>query len=63
MDLEELIKQKENPKLDFKKQWYWNENTSPDKLESLWGECIKDILALCNTIFIEHSTYFDLSSI
>jgi len=51
MDIEQLsklIKQKENPKLDFKRQWYWSRNTPEDKLESLWGECVKDILALTN---------------
>lgn len=48
MDLEQLIEQKENPKLDFKRQWYWSDNTQTSKLEELWGECIKDILALTN---------------
>ena len=51
MDIEQLttlIEQKENPKLDFKRQWYWNDTTPINKLEELWGECIKDILALTN---------------
>ena len=48
LDLEELLKQKENSKLDFKRQWYWNVDTPSNKMEMFWGECIKDILALTN---------------
>jgi len=48
LDLEELLKQKENPKLDFKRQWYWSVDTPSNQMEKFWGECIKDILALTN---------------
>ncbi len=39
-DLEKIIKQGENSKVDFKREWY--------KKEDLKGEFIKDILALAN---------------
>ena len=48
LEIEQLISQKENSKLDFKRQWYWNSTTPSNKLEESWGECIKDILALTN---------------
>jgi len=48
MDLKALITQKENPKLDFKRQWYWDSNTPSTMREQCWGECLKDILALTN---------------
>ncbi len=46
--LEQLLKENESTKLDFKRQWYWNTATPPDEMEALWGECIKDILSLAN---------------
>jgi len=48
MDVAVLITQKENPKLDFKRQWYWDNNTPPNMRDECWAECIKDILALTN---------------
>ncbi len=44
----ELSKQQESAILEFKRQWYWNDETSNDEKNILWGEFLKDLIALAN---------------
>lgn len=53
MDIRKLCKQPENSYLEYKREWYWdlkleNESITVDK-SKLWGEFIKDSLALINS--------------
>jgi hypothetical protein len=40
-----LLSKRENPKLEFKREWYTSANTLDDRG---WGEFLKDIIALAN---------------
>jgi hypothetical protein len=44
----ELISEHESPILEFKRQWYWDDNTQASEMADLWGELIKDIISLSN---------------
>lgn len=44
----ELISENESPVLEFKRQWYWNDDTPASEMADLWGELIKDIISLSN---------------
>ena len=46
--LQELIQREENPKLDFKQEWYWNKNTPRQQKQKGQGEFVRDIIALAN---------------
>lgn len=44
-ELQQLLKKPENPKLEFKREWYGG----PDKLDDKgWGEFLKDVIGLAN---------------
>jgi len=43
--LQQIIKQEENPKLEFKRDWYSGRKKLDDKA---WGEFLKDLIALSN---------------
>jgi len=47
-ELEKLIREEENPKLDFKQEWYWNKNTPKQQKQKGQGEFVRDIIALAN---------------
>ena len=47
-ELNSLIDQWENAKVDFKRQWYWNENMPNNIKETNKNELVKDIIALTN---------------
>ncbi len=47
-ELEKLIKKDENPKLDFKQEWYWNKNTPKKQKQEQQGELVRDLIALAN---------------
>ena len=42
---QKLLSKRENPKLEFKREWYTSAHTLDDKG---WGEFLKDIIALAN---------------
>ncbi|MBW3020729.1 ATP-binding protein, partial [Candidatus Woesearchaeota archaeon] len=46
--IKEKIQENESPILEFKKEWYWNNNTSRTEMGNRWGEFIKDIISLSN---------------
>lgn len=47
--LERIIQDSnENPILEFKREWYWNENDIDKNDPKKWGEFLKDILGLAN---------------
>jgi hypothetical protein len=48
MDILELIKQNENAKLDFKREWYWDSETSKQDIQKKRLELYKDIIAMTN---------------
>ena len=48
MDILELIKQNENAKLDFKREWYWNNETSKKDIQKKKLELYKDLIAMTN---------------
>lgn len=44
-ELQQLLRKPENPKLEFKREWY----SGPEKLDDKgWGEFLKDIIVLAN---------------
>jgi len=47
-ELNNLIEQRENAKVDFKRQWYWNDNMPNNIKETNKNELVKDIIALTN---------------
>ena len=47
-ELTNLIEQWENAKVDFKRQWYWNDNMRNNIKETNKNELVKDIIALTN---------------
>jgi len=47
-ELNNLIDQWENAKVDFKRQWYWNDNMPNNIKETHKNELVKDIIALTN---------------
>ena len=47
-ELNNLIEQWENAKVDFKRQWYWNDNMPNNIKETHKNELVKDIIALSN---------------
>jgi len=47
-ELNDLIEQGENAKVDFKREWYWNDNMPKHIKETHKNELIKDIIALTN---------------
>lgn len=44
----ELSRECESPILEFKREWYWDNNTEKDKMQLKWGEFLKDLIALFN---------------
>ena len=46
--LQQLIKEWESAKVDFKRQWYWNDNMSNNIKEVHKNELVKDLIALTN---------------
>ncbi|MCK4840605.1 MAG: ATP-binding protein [Methylococcales bacterium] len=46
--LKDLLKKNESPVLEFKREWYWNDSTSPSEMSDKWGEFLKDIISLSN---------------
>jgi len=47
-ELNELIEQWENAKVDFKREWYWNDNMPNNIKEIQKNELVKDLIALTN---------------
>ncbi|RKG46745.1 MULTISPECIES: RNA-binding domain-containing protein [Acinetobacter] len=47
IELNTILRRKESPVLEFKSQWYWEENEKGDKARA-WGEFYKDFGALVN---------------
>lgn len=47
-ELTSIIEQGENAKVDFKRQWYWNDNMPNHIKEVHKNEFVKDIIALTN---------------
>jgi len=47
-NLQQLIKEWENAKVDFKREWYWNDNTPNNIKEVQKNELVKDLIALTN---------------
>ncbi len=47
-ELNSLVDQWENAKVDFKRQWYWNDNMPNNIKETNKNEFVKDIIALTN---------------
>lgn len=43
-----LLGREESPTLEFKRQWYWDDNTPKVEMAEKWGELIKDIISLAN---------------
>ena len=46
--LQQLIKEWENAKVDFKREWYWNDNMPNNIKETHKNELVKDLIALTN---------------
>ncbi len=53
-DLELLLDREESPVIEFKRQWYWNEDTPKSEMPDKWGELIKDLISLANG-YITHA--------
>jgi hypothetical protein len=47
-ELKAIIREGENAKVDFKRQWYWNQNTSNNEKKMQQLELYKDIIGLTN---------------
>jgi len=47
-ELNILIEQWENAKVDFKREWYWNDNMPNNIKEIYKNELVKDLIALTN---------------
>ena len=47
-ELKEIVAQGENAKVDFKRQWYWNDNMPNNIKETHKNELVKDLIALTN---------------
>jgi len=47
-ELNNLIEQWENAKVDFKREWYWNNNMPNNIKEVQKNELVKDLIALTN---------------
>jgi len=47
-NLQQLIKEWENAKVDFKREWYWNDNMPNNIKEVQKNELVKDLIALTN---------------
>lgn len=47
-ELNNLIEQWENAKVDFKREWYWNDNMPNNIKETHKNELVKDLIALTN---------------
>ncbi len=47
-ELKEIIAQGETAKVDFKRQWYWNDNMPNHIKETHKNELVKDLIALSN---------------
>lgn len=46
--VKQILKKDESPVLEFKKQWYWDNDTPKETMDDKWGELIKDIISLSN---------------
>lgn len=55
--IKQLIKEEESLFLEFKKEWYWKQNNTPEQRE--WGEFLKDLVSLinCNQDYIKEIKY------
>ncbi|WP_415454788.1 hypothetical protein, partial [Acetobacter persici] len=38
----------ENPANEFKRDWYWKNDSNSDEMQKAWGELLKDIISLSN---------------
>ena len=47
-ELNSLITEWENAKVDFKREWYWNDNMPKNIKEVHKNELVKDLIALTN---------------
>jgi hypothetical protein len=43
------LQEEESPVLEFKRDWYWTNASSPVEISRQWGEFLKDIISLCNS--------------
>ena len=48
MNINELIHNGEHSKVDYKREWYWNDDTPKDIKKLRYGELVKDIFSLTN---------------
>ncbi|OQK17262.1 hypothetical protein AU255_05055 [Methyloprofundus sedimenti] len=46
--IREKVDEDETPILEFKRQWYWDNETPKEEMSGKWGEFIKDIISLSN---------------
>lgn len=46
--IQEKLRGEESPITEFKRDWYWDDQTPPDEKAKKWGELIKDIASLAN---------------
>ncbi|WP_406733115.1 NACHT domain-containing protein [Vibrio scophthalmi] len=44
----ELLSQEESPILEFKRQWYWDNDSEKNEMPDKWGEFLKDLISLAN---------------
>ncbi|MDD9180233.1 MULTISPECIES: NACHT domain-containing protein [Aliivibrio] len=47
-NIEALLSKDESPTLEFKRQWYWDNDTCKDDMSDKWGELLKDLISLSN---------------
>ncbi|MEM7590465.1 MAG: ATP-binding protein [Cyanobacteria bacterium P01_A01_bin.83] len=46
--IEQKLKEPESPILEFKREWYWTDNTAKEEKSDKWGELIKDVVSITN---------------
>lgn len=58
-EVEPLLLKDESPILEFKREWYWLDDSSENDRGKLWGEFYKDVISLCNGYldFVGHNRY------
>lgn len=47
-EITRLLEQEESPILEFKRQWYWDDDTPKNEMADKWGELLKDLISLAN---------------
>ncbi|MFG6157653.1 hypothetical protein ACGTNG_02475 [Halomonas sp. 1390] len=47
-EISSLLEREESPVLEFKRQWYWDDDTPREDMADKWGELTKDLISLAN---------------